>query len=429
MSDRAELVDFINRYTSSIGYSHDTEEWMKQVAGFIANAIEAQAVWVYQMEPDMSASLVAFSGRCPTVQSDTPRAAKRLLETLVQERINVEAEIGLVNEIMGPRSMLKDDMEEQYGKCQIKTLMAVPMFISSEQLGFICAINRTGKTEKFSTDDLFLLESMSSQVALGITFVQLYNQLGEKQRIEQELRLAQNIQKSLLPEDPPEQEGFRIHADCVAAREVSGDFFDFIKVSDNLLLSIIADASGKGMPACMLTAMCRSILRTNAERFKEDIEGLMKEINEKLFADTSASQFVTLACLLIDSNDYTIEYARAGHTSLLLRYPDGHVEIISPEGPALGLLPAQLEPSFDTFSFSLLPGMSLMLYTDGITEALNADGEEFGIERLLNNWQNHSTNPMAVTNKILRSVSEFTQGEAQYDDQTLMLLHRPEETE
>ncbi|OVE81520.1 hypothetical protein BVY04_03005, partial [bacterium M21] len=208
-----------------------------------------------------------------------------------------------------------------------------------------------------------------------------------------------------------------------------GDFFDFVPLPGNLTLAVIADASGKGMPACMLTAMCRSILRTNADRYKEDLEGLMREVNRKLFEDTDAAQFVTLACLLIDNNDFTIEYARAGHTSLLMRAPDGHVEVISPDGPALGLLPDEIEPEYDTFAFSWLPGMSLMVYTDGITEALNLEGEEFGTDRLIESWVEQPTTPLAASQGILRAVHSFGGGEIQEDDQTLMLLHRPAEKE
>ncbi|OVE80759.1 hypothetical protein BVY04_05080, partial [bacterium M21] len=220
VSDRAELVDFINRYTASIGYSHNTEEWMRQVAGFVENAMEAEAVWIYKTDAEGISRLTAFSGKFPMADGNTCRQSRRLLRALGQDRIVPGEESSLINEVLGKRGTLKEDFNELYGEGPISTLVAVPMVIDGEHLGVVCAMNRVGSAGSFSIDDMFLLESMSTQVALGLTFVQIYDELGEKHRIEQELKLAQSIQNSLLPEDPPDQSNYLIHADCFAAREV-----------------------------------------------------------------------------------------------------------------------------------------------------------------------------------------------------------------
>ncbi len=428
LADKNELVDFINCYSASIGYSHNSEDWMNQVAGFIESAMEAKAVWVHRLDGDGCAKLVAFSGRCPVIEPNTPQQAKSLLRTLSEDSVNPAEESGLISQVLGPRSTLKEDFCAHYGAGPIRSLVSVPMMMDGERIGAISVINRVDADELFTMEDMFLLESLSTQVALGLTFVQVYDELNQKQRIEQELFLAQSIQRSLLPDDPPDFDAFTIHADCRAAREVSGDYFDFITLPDNLFLAVIADATGKGVPACMLAAMCRSIVRTNAERYREDLEGLMKEVNKKLFEDTDYAQFITLACLLVDGNDNTVEYARAGHTSLLIRSPDKHVEVLSPQGPALGLLPPVSEPRFDTFTFSLEPGMSLMLYTDGITEALEHgdDDEEFGTDRLIAVWnEQEESDPIKSGNAILEAVDSFTSGAEPSDDRTLLILHRP----
>ena len=248
-SDRAELVEFINRYTASMGASQNTEEWMKQVAGFVATAIEAQAVWIYWLKDENSARLMAFSGTAPQSQSeaqgggDPSSQSQRLLEQLRQDRIEAGHGSGLINQIIGPASVLKEDFNAQYGAGPVKTLVSTPLEIDNEQNGLICAINRSGATSQFSVDDMFLLEALARQVALGITFVQAYERLGEQHRIDQELMLAQKIQNSLLPQDPPVHDIYSIHADCMAARRVSGDFYDFIQVSEDLLLVLVGNAS------------------------------------------------------------------------------------------------------------------------------------------------------------------------------------------
>ena len=423
--DRSELVEFINCYASSIAYSHDIDEWMKQVSGFIGTALEAQAVWIYVLEDEETAKLLAFSGTVPVPDSTTSSQTRRLLGEITQDRIEFGHGSGIASELFGQVSHLKENFNELYGAGPVESMISVPIRIEHEPVGVICVMNRTGGQPHYTPDDLFLLESMSSQVSLGITFVQIHDVLGERQRIEQELGLAQTIQESLLPQDPPEHDVYLIHADCIAAREVSGDFYDFIRVSEDLLLAVVADASGKGIPACMLMATCRSMIRTNAIRFREDLEGFMHELNRNLFVDTDAAQFVTMACLLIDKHDHVVEYARAGHTSLLIRNPVGQVEMISPDGPALGLLPEEIEPDYDTFAFTWEPGMSLMLFTDGITEAYNSDNTEFGMDRLLDAWNEQNGDPTAAAAGIFSRVSDFAGDEPQADDQTIMVLHRP----
>ncbi len=425
-ADRSELVEFMNRYTSSINYSRDIEQWMTQVAGFISTSLEAQAVWIYMLEDEGVARLMAFSGSVPVPDSSTSSQTRRLLAELTQDVIEFGHGTGVASQIFGSVSSLKEDFNELYGTGPVQSLISVPIWIEREQIGAITAINRTGPTPSYSVDDLFLLESMSSQLALGLTFVQIYEVLDEQRRIEQELGLAQTIQESLLPQDPPDHDIYLIHADCKAAREVSGDFYDFIQVSDDLMLTVVADASGKGIPACLLMAMCRSMIRSNAMRFKEDLEGFMRALNHALNEDTDAAQFVTMACLLIDKHDHVVEYARAGHTSLLMRHPAGHVEAISPEGPALGLLPDEIGPQYDTFTFTWEPGASLLLYTDGLTEALNDEEEEFGIDRLVHAWNQQNGDPVAATEGIFKHLEDFSGDQPRLDDQTLMVLKRPE---
>ncbi|MCJ8329280.1 MAG: SpoIIE family protein phosphatase [Lentisphaeria bacterium] len=424
-TERTEMIDFINRYAASIGYSENTDEWMEQVARFIAQAIEAQNVFIFFMDSDdNTARKIARYGVFPAYDGDINKRTHKFIDDIERELINLNSE-GLINQVISNISVLKDDFKEHYGAGPIETLMSVPLKIDGDQLGVICAINRSGTTRLFDSESVFLLESLSSQVALGLTFTQIYERLNQQQRIEQELELAKNIQMSLLPSDSPIHHNYQIFADCIAAREVSGDFFDFIQISEDLLLVIVADASGKGIPACMLMSMCRSIIHTNAWRFKEDLEGLLREINSHLYEDTDAAQFITLACLLIDKHDHVVDYARAGHTELLIQSPTGDIQIISPDGPALGLLPNELS-NYDTFSFKWQPGASIMMFSDGLTEALDEDDDELGLEGLLELWKAMDRSPEKATHGILAEVKNFAGDRQQEDDQTLIILHRPE---
>jgi sigma-B regulation protein RsbU (phosphoserine phosphatase) len=304
------------------------------------------------------------------------------------------------------------------------TIMATAMKIDEQIVGVICAVDRRVPTGPFVRDDLFLLESLSGQVALGGTLIEVYERLSEQHRLQQELQLAREIQNSLLPTAAPSSDWFQVHGVNRTASEVSGDFYDFVELSEDFLLVLVADASGKGVPACMIMAMCRSFVRANAIRYRDNLEGLLKALNQSLFSDTDGAKFVTAACCLIDKRDGTVEYARAGHTELLIHQPGGRIEVISPDGPALGLLPDD-EVTFDTFSFSWLPDTSILLFTDGITEALNADEDEFGLTRLTEALHRCDTLvPEETAERILDEVAAFTEEQPQTDDQTMVILSR-----
>jgi serine phosphatase RsbU (regulator of sigma subunit) len=434
LADREEVVTFLNRFANSMVTTGDPAHWLRLVASNVAAAIGARALLIYTLKEETTLELAAKVGELPAV---TPRhrssmaLTARLLIELAQERVELSA--SRLGEIaLSQRRLFEHALGDGVGQQQdITSCIAVPMAINDITLGIICAVNKPDPAARFSTDDLYLLESLSHQVALGTTLVTMYQEFSEQQRIQQDLRMAADIQKSLLPEHPPPGRRLKIEAINQPARQVSGDFYDFIALDEDTMLVVIADASGKGIPACLLMAMTRSFVRTNAQRYKHDLEGLLRQLNQNLYADTDEPQFITMACCLVDKKDNTIEYARAGHTEMLMRTPRGDFRVVAPEGPALGLLPPEMCPQFDTFSFSWLPGASILLFTDGISEALNPEKEEFGLDRLITTWREQPFDPTIAAKGVIQAVRSFTRGAPQSDDQTLVVLTRtdPEASE
>ncbi len=431
--DRAEMVTFLNRFVNSITTSSNPKKWMGEIAGSIAGALDAGAVRIFMIEGDQQLRAIASTGQLPAAENGDEyqfRKGHRLLEDLQRDAIEIGD--GLIGEVaLSGRSELLERVTEKTGTAagrngaaSVQSLVVVPLILNEQIIGVVCAVNKRTPGTYFSTEDLFVLSSLSNQVTLGMTLIQAYGELGEKHRIQQELLLAQEIQKSLLPHTTPAVRQFSIHAINRAAREVSGDYYDFVEIDDDLILVVIADASGKGIPACMLMAMCRSFVHANARRYKNDLGGLLKALNGNLFDDTDGSKFITMALCLIDKRDNTVEYLRAGHTELLMRMPDGEVQVIQPDGPALGVLPVDHDIEFDSFYFSWLPEMSLLLFTDGITEALDDNDEEYGLDRLINVWKAANHDPEATTGHVLKSVQDFTKSQPQTDDQTLVVLSR-----
>ena len=434
VADREEVVEFLMRFVNSIGANSDPRAWMREIAGSVASAVNAASVRIYLLDGDSVLRLAAQSGSLPMLPDHVDfkiSKSTRLLQQIDHDRIElgdgVVGEVALTGEnyLAGGIDMHSHSSSSDGRATPIESVMAVPMSIDDQRIGVICAVNKRDRAVSFTTDNLFLLSTLSSHVAIGGVLVQVYEEMGDQQRILQELLLAREIQKSLLPARAPANDNFAIYALNNAAQEVSGDYYDFIEVDEDHLLVVIADASGKGIPACMFTAMCRSFLRSNVLRYKDDLESFLRDLNQTLFDDTADDgKFITLAMCLIDKRDNTVEYARPGHTGLLIRRTNREILVISPDGPALGLLPNEFGVEFDTFAFSWLPGTSLLMYTDGISETLNEAGVEFGIDRLCDCWKTASDDPETAARELLEAVAEHADSYPQTDDRTLVIMSK-----
>ena len=425
-----EMVRFLHRFSHDFVKSKDERQWMQSMADYLTEAMDAKVIRIYLLEQQQHLRLVANSGNMPLLSNSNnqeKRTSVQELESLLKEQLGInESIIGKIVATGNPvhENFLPSSIDR---KNSLESFIAAPMMIGKRRNGVICAINKRKSETCFTEDDKTLLNSLSAPIALAGSLFHIYADLSEQQRIQQELRLAREIHNSLLPRENPESEWFSIYGVHKAATEVSGDFYDFVEIDENFLLVVIADASGKGVPACMVMAMCRTFIRANAARFKENLEGLLKELNKGLFGDTDEAKFVTLACCLIDKRDSTVEYARAGHTELLLRRPTGAIQIISPYGPALGLFPFfpdSEELEFDTFAFSWLPNTVLVLFTDGLTEAVNGSQEQYGLDRLISIFNKQSSDPIQYAGNILSAVREYSQHHPQTDDQTIVVLQR-----
>ena len=254
-----------------------------------------------------------------------------------------------------------------------------------------------------------------------------YQEISRRDRIDQELNFVRHLQMSLLPGSAPQWGCFSIVASTRSAKEVDGDFYDFVRIDDDRMLVLLGDACGKGMPACMLTAMARSFARSLADNFTT-LTDFLRELNKKLHRDIDADRFITVGCCLLDKRNSLLEFGRAGHTDMVT-FVHNHIRVFSPEGAALGILPDEFA-EFESICIALDPGTSVLLFSDGITEARNASGEEFGIGRLTETFRTACEGGMsirAVLDTITRTVSEFEQ--EQDDDQTLVVIRQTDDAE
>ena len=260
--------------------------------------------------------------------------------------------------------------------------------------------------------------------------------LAEQERIKKEMQLAQDIQQTLLPSEVPELEGYQIASYYYAAKEVGGDYFDFIQVDKDTLGIVVADVSGKGVPGSLVMTMIRTALRTEARSMKSASEVLAR-VNDFVVNDMKKGMFVTLFYIIIDSKKRRINYASAGHNPMILyRQGTQKTYYLNPRGFPVGISlpdPELFKKSIESDTIQLAEDDILLIYTDGITEAMNNRRELFSEERLLDVIRKYGNLPsQEFTEKLKDEIHSFTEGFEQNDDITFVAVKeksRPEKIE
>jgi sigma-B regulation protein RsbU (phosphoserine phosphatase) len=307
---------------------------------------------------------------------------------------------------------------ERFGS---RTILVVPLLVADEPIGALLA-DDVDATHMFSPRRVRILSGIANQAAIAIENARLQVQEAGRARLNRELELAHDIQRSLLPSDAPCLPGYQIAYRWRAAREVGGDFFDFIPLAPDRLGLVIADVSDKGIPAALYMMFARTLMRASALSGREPAAALLRT-NELILADSTSDMFVTACYGVLDAAGHKLTYASAGH-NLALHAPAGGCasEPMVTGGIALGII---AEAEIEQKTLELSPGDVFLLYTDGVIETLNPTEEEFGEERLAGVLCAHRDEPAeAIADAIDVAVRGFARDAAQYDDFTLILVKR-----
>ncbi len=241
---------------------------------------------------------------------------------------------------------------------------------------------------------------------------------GKLERSKSELRIASDIQRSFLPEHIPPLNDFDMAATSIPAMEVGGDFYDFIP-GDRRLGMVIADVSGKSIPAALFMALSRTIVRANATHHEKGTE-VLQDANDMIAADSRSGMFVTLFYGVLDERSGTLIYANAGHPPPLLLRGDGKLEDLEVTGIALGAIGGV---KYQERQIDILPGDIMVLYTDGVNEAINSREEQYGLDRLCKAVRrSRHLSASGIMENILQDISLFAGGQAQFDDITMIVV-------
>jgi len=264
-------------------------------------------------------------------------------------------------------------------------------------------------------------------LAEGIPASRLSEQEIEQKLLQRELEIARQIQESLLPRTFPELPGFELAGFCKSARHVGGDFFDVIPLDDHAVVLVVADVMGKGVPAALFAATLRTLLRTMVQ-WTERPGDLLARINRLMFQElSSVDMFITVQVVVVDTQEQKLTIANAGHCPLLLSR-GSQLEVFAPEGLPLGIL---CEAVYQESVVPMNDSTYALLYSDGLTEARNPDGEHFGqhrLEEFMTGPIEHGKSAETLKQEIVSALRNFEHLGASRDDQTFIVLkasHKP----
>ncbi len=303
---------------------------------------------------------------------------------------------------------------------QIKSVMSVPLESSKKILGAIY-VDSIGGSNRFKKAHLDLLTAIGKQAGVAIERNTLFAHYLEKEKIKQELKIAQNIQKSLLPRSIPKNFAFDLVAWNLTCDETGGDYYDYFELSEDRIGITIGDVSGHGVGAALIMATARAFLKAIVRKAK-NIPSVMTELNQLLSQDIESDKFMTLLYGELDTKKMVFRYASAGHEGpLLYRKKDGQFGTYESTGVPLGMMEDYIYE--DQLEVTMGIGDILVLSTDGIIESMNPQGEQFGMDRFQKLIKDSSDKS---ANQIIRDcydqLQKFCQGAPQRDDLTLLIL-------
>src|SRR3989449_6721058 len=284
------------------------------------------------------------------------------------------------------------------------------------------------KGAPFSQGEFVVFKSIAEQSAFALYNAIIYSMANEKKRLDHDLEIARDIQRILLPPEAPAINGFQISGINVPARQVSGDYFDYIHVDDERLGVAIADVSGKGVPASLIMAICRSVLRAEAARNPSPAD-VLRKVNRQLYPDIKEDMFISMAYLILnhERDGHGVTLARAGHDApLLYKRKSQTVMPVKSPGMVVGIDSGNVFDRLTTdFAVPLERDDCLVLYTDGVTEALNTEGDEFGLDRTIQSVRASAIDgAQAIVKRVIEDVRDFTGSLPQNDDITLIAIRK-----
>lgn len=300
---------------------------------------------------------------------------------------------------------------------QTQSEIAVPLKSRGQVIGVFNV--ESDETNAYTKDDLNLMKNFANQAAVSVERALLYRQAIEQKALEEELAIARRIQKTFLPDKPPQVPGFDIAGVNIPSEAVGGDYYDFITIVKNQLGIAIGDVSGKGMGAALIMAAFRASIKAEI-RNNFTIRTIFAKVNSLLYESIERENYVTAVYGVLDINNHVFTFSNAGHNPPLLFKSDGEIIELTEGGIALGMF---ADSVYEERPLYIEHGDILLFYTDGVTEAVNINNEEFGLNRLKNLVENQKdSSAKDIINNVIKAVFKFKDPDKPLDDLTMILI-------
>lgn len=446
--EETRMFSFLHELSGTLAADLSPSKLHRRIVKGVVEVVEAKGGALYLHQSDTRLLVPArLTQNCPPLIPLPPDKAQQIGTSpaklrsylRLQSVSDIEGALGEV--FQSGRPLVLANLHSHPGFSSLEpvpgralAVMMAPLNYGPKKLGVLAAA-RAASRGAFTSHDFAIFTSLAEQSAFALGNAMMTRAAADEQRLREDLARASEIQRVLLPSAPPEVPGFALASSYQPAQVVSGDYYDFIRLDDTHLGLAIADVSGKGLPAGLVMATCRGLLRSGAPHHLSPAAAL-REVNRLLFGDIRQDMFVSLAYAVLDLPSGGVTLARAGHDPpLLFRHATSSIEELKPPGLALGVDKGNVfDRATREQAFQLDPGDRLLFYTDGVTEAMDPKGlDEFGAARLATAFREAALRRLPAPELIeaIRSqVAAFSNGARQHDDITLLVLERlPASTE
>ncbi|MBA2495092.1 MAG: SpoIIE family protein phosphatase [Acidobacteria bacterium] len=413
-STRNELLGLISKVGVALLSSSGLDDTLNQVASLVFEAVPAERCVI------MLRDEAEEGGMKITV------ARQRGMDEKIEE---VRISRTVMDEVMEKgKSVLTADAQhdpryasQTMALLGIRSVLAVPLSVSeTEVFGIIYADSPTDKST-FSEEHLNILTTLASVASIRVENARLLEERIERERMERELELATEIQQRFQPSAPPVMDDYEFQGISFSCYEIGGDYYDFITQHDEKMLIALGDVSGKGTAAALLMSSLHAAIHAQVAA-KTSLHQMIKSVNEYLVENTPTNRFITLFVAELDPQTGIVNYINAGHNPPLFGCADGTVEQLASGGFPLGIMPMA---EYEVGQLEIKSGDALVIYSDGVSEAVNPKDEEFGMERLTQVVsKNLSASASGLRDKIESALSSFTQTAPANDDITLVIVKR-----
>ena len=435
--EKSIVVDFMHNLVAAIGEGVERGELFRRIAHTAVLSTGAMSACVYERVERDRLRGTAVEGlfppqrRLPQTPEEHPATRARFLENTLRSEV-LEPGEGIVGEVACTgkpvliRNAVNDPRITRHADpaLAVRSVIYSPIKFNDELIGVLAVANPANGLP-FTETDFSLVNSLAEQAALAVRNSDVMHLRIEKNRFDMDLSLAREVQTLFLADSFPDSKTLDLDARYIPSKHVGGDFYDLHKVGRNRYAVTIADVSGKGVSASLLMAICQTNLRHFVKRAGSPSEVLVKlnrDLNERMRKD----MFITLFLAFIDTEKNTLTYSRAGHEPALLRRASGDVETLGGNGMALGMVPNELfEEIVEDCVTSFESGDLLVLFTDGVTETINRDKEEYSLERLSSKLKGIGDKSVKTFHdELLRDLDGFAGDANEPDDVTLISARR-----